>query len=126
MIATMNRIRDTHTDQNGNVSHRWALAVDGEVVAELLADIDTAEICWVWTHEDHRERGHATTTRTLIEDIADEAAAIAAAEKIVAERVVRRDELIRAALRTELPRAAIASAAGVKEARLYQIRDGRR
>lgn len=38
----------------------------------------------------------------------------------------RRDELIRAALKTELRRADIAAAAGVREARLYQIRDGRR
>lgn len=37
-----------------------------------------------------------------------------------------RDKLIRAALRTELPRKMIAAAAGVKEPRLYQIRDGRR
>jgi hypothetical protein len=66
---------------------------------------------------------HADNLLSLIDA---EAGAIVAAEKEVAERTARRDELIRAALRTELPRAAIASAAGVKEARLYQIRDGRR
>lgn len=39
---------------------------------------------------------------------------------------VRRDELVRAALRTELRRDDIAAAARVTPARLYQIRDGRR
>jgi hypothetical protein len=66
---------------------------------------------------------HADNLLALIDA---EAGAIEAAEKEIAERTGRRDELIRAALRTELPRAAIASAAGIKEARLYQIRDGRR
>jgi hypothetical protein len=68
----------------------------------------------------------APSAQQFIEDIAAEAAAIAEAEQIAAEHTARRDELIRAALRTELPRAEIAAAAGVKEARLYQIRDGRR
>jgi hypothetical protein len=39
---------------------------------------------------------------------------------------IRRDALIRAAMAAGLPRAAIAQAAGLTEARLYQIRDGRR
>lgn len=69
---------------------------------------------------------HATTAQRLLAQIVDEATAIATAERAVAEATGRRDELIRAALRTELPRAAIASAADVKPARLYQIRDGRR
>lgn len=61
----------------------------------------------------------AADERGLLEQIADERAA-------AARHTARRDELIRAAMRTELPRAAIAAAAGVKEARLYQIRDRRR
>jgi hypothetical protein len=76
--------------------------------------------------ESYAQSYHATAAQQLVEDIADEAAAIEAAERAIAEHTARRDELIRAALRTELPRAAIAAAAGVKEARLYQIRDGRR
>jgi hypothetical protein len=51
---------------------------------------------------------------------------ISDAEGTIAEATARRDELVRAAMRTELPRAKIAEAARVKEARLYQIRDGRR
>ncbi len=62
----------------------------------------------------------------MLNDLADAAKAVEAHEARLAERIAGRDNLIRAALRTELPRAAIAAAAGVKEARLYQIRDGRR
>lgn len=76
--------------------------------------------------ESYKQGYHASGAQRLIDDIADEAAAIEAAEQAIKERTVRRDELIRAALHTELRRADIAAAAGVKEARLYQIRDGRR
>jgi len=44
----------------------------------------------------------------------------------IAELTRERDELIRAAMRTELRRADIAGAAGVKVARLHQIRHGSR
>lgn len=50
-------------------------------------------------------------------------------ENVVAEigkLTARRDDLIRAALKTELRRADIAAAAQLNESRLYQIRDGRR
>src|SRR5688572_29054622 len=76
--------------------------------------------------ESYAQQIHGTVAHRLLEEIGDEVAAIAAAEQTIAERTARRDELVRAALRTELPRAAIAEAAGVKPARLYQIRDGRR
>jgi hypothetical protein len=76
--------------------------------------------------ESYAQGYHATAAQQLLDDIADEAAAIEAATRVVAEATARRDEIIRAALRTELPRAAIARAADLKEARLYQIRDGRR
>lgn len=62
----------------------------------------------------------------LLPAIAAEEAAAARLRQHADEHTERRDELIRAALRTELPRADIATAAGVKEARLYQIRDRRR
>ncbi|TLK47991.1 hypothetical protein [Glutamicibacter sp. V16R2B1] len=29
-------------------------------IAELKVEQATGEILWVWTHEDHREQGHAT------------------------------------------------------------------
>lgn len=59
MTATMTRTRDTHTDENGNVFHRWAITANDGNIAELLADINTAEISWVWVHENHRSEGHA-------------------------------------------------------------------
>jgi len=62
----------------------------------------------------------------LLRDLEAAAEAVRAAEQTLAERVARRDDLIRAALRTEFARSAIASAAGVGEKRLYQIRDRRR
>lgn len=68
----------------------------------------------------------STEAGRLLQEIAEAAEAIAKFEAKVAEYTDDRDELIRAALRTELRRADIAAAAGVKEARLYQIRDGRR
>lgn len=69
----------------------------------------------------------ATAAANLLVQIEDAAAAIADTEKRLAEQVAHRDELIRQALKTELRRADIAAAAGLKgEARLYQIRDGRR
>lgn len=68
----------------------------------------------------------STRAGQLLVDIETEARAIVAAEQVIAERTAERDRLIRAAMQTELPRADIAAAAGVKEARLYQIRDGRR
>ncbi len=52
--------------------------------------------------------------------------AIATTAKEILERTHERDSLIRAAMKTELPRAKIAAAADLTEARLYQIRDGRR
>lgn len=69
---------------------------------------------------------HGTVAQSLLDQIAEAAAAIETFEGKVYEYTAERDELIRAALKTELRRADIAAAAGVKEARLYQIRDGRR
>lgn len=48
------------------------------------------------------------------------------AARRAAVAIAKRDELIRAAMaRTDIPRAALADSAGVTEARLYQIRDGK-
>ncbi len=52
--------------------------------------------------------------------------AIANTAKEILERTHERDSLIRSAMKTEIPRAKIAAAADLTEARLYQIRDGRR
>ena len=108
-----------HVDQIANDSDFWdadtdTLTEDGvELVSDAIA-------------ESYKHGVIATAAQQLIDDIADEAAAIKSAEQTIKERTVRRDELIRVALRTELRRADIAAAARVERARLYQIRDGRR
>lgn len=78
------------------------------------------------TAESYTQGYYATTAVELIEEIANENRSAEEAQKVAAEHLARRDELVRSALRTELPRTAIADAANVKLARLYQIRDGRR
>jgi hypothetical protein len=90
-----------------------------------LTDAGTAVVTEA-VAQSYRRGLNSTHAENLLALIDAEAGQIEAAEKEIAERTERRDELIRAALRTELPRASIAAAAGVKEARLYQIRDGRR
>lgn len=69
---------------------------------------------------------YGTTAARLLNDLTTAARKLALAEQAVRDHTAARDEMIRAALKTELRRADIAAAAGVKEARLYQIRDGRR
>ncbi len=66
------------------------------------------------------------TPEEILAALGAERQAIADAEQAAAEHAARRDELIRAAFGTLLPRAAVAEAAGLAKARLYQIRDGRR
>lgn len=68
----------------------------------------------------------ATVASDLLERLRAKAAEIADAEHQLADLYTERDELIRAAMRTDLRRPDIAAAASLKEARLYQIRDGRR
>ena len=68
----------------------------------------------------------ATSATTFLEDIAAAAAEMVTAERDLATARDRRDDLIRAAMRTELPRDAIATAGRIKPARLYQIHYGRR
>lgn len=68
----------------------------------------------------------ATEAAELLEQIAAAEAARAAASRQADGHTARRDELIRAALRTEARRSDIAAAGGIGESRLYQIRDGRR
>jgi len=121
-IDTLDAARDVvqvHVDQ---------IADDADLRQPETRRLTTAGVVVVTTAvaESYTRGLHGTAAQRLLEEIGDQAAAIAAAEKTIAERTARRDELVRAALRTELPRAAIAEAAGVKPARLYQIRDGRR
>lgn len=121
-IDTLDAAREVvtvHVDQISDDPDLWN--ADTDSLTEAGVELVTGAIA-----ESYARGYHATAAQQLIEDIAAEAAAIEAAERTVAERTTRRDELVRAALRTELRRAEIAAAAGVKEARLYQIRDGRR
>lgn len=74
----------------------------------------------------YRKELHGTVAASLLDEIGNAAAEIRATESKLADLIQERDEAIRKALRTELRRADIAAAAGLKEARLYQIRDGRR
>lgn len=60
----------------------------------------------------------AAAAASVLDDIVDAVGAIEAA-------TVERDRLIRRAIADGVPRAAIASAAGLSRARVYQIRDGR-
>lgn len=65
-------------------------------------------------------------TEETLDDIGTAAAVVRRAQDRLDQAVATRDELIRVALDTPARREDIAHAAGVKEARLYQIRDGRR
>jgi GNAT superfamily N-acetyltransferase len=64
MTTTMTHLRDEHTDQNGNPSHRWATLVGEQIIAELHVDPTTYEIIWVWVDPDHQGQGHATRLYT--------------------------------------------------------------
>jgi len=45
--------------------HSWTVtAADGTVISELYVDMTTLEVRNIWTHEDHREQGHATALWT--------------------------------------------------------------
>lgn len=107
-----------------------------EVVAVHVDQISDDADLWDELTDTLTPVGVEVVTRAVAESYSVGAVASSAAqilvelEQAVAEigrLTARRDELIRAGLRTELRRADIAKAAGFKgEARLYQIRDGRR
>lgn len=129
--TTIPDLARTIQDIHGIDSHGAALSIVGVYVDQIADDPElfdpatrrlTEEGIQVVTAavEAANERdlysGHATA---LLAAISDTATAIT-------EKVAERDSLIRAAMKTELPRAKIAAAADLTEARLYQIRDRRR
>ena len=121
-IDTMDAARDVvkvHVEQIADDPDLWD--ADADALTEAGVELVSGAI-----DESYKHGYHASAAQQLLDDIADEAAAIKAAKQTINERTVRRDDLIRSALRTEIPRPEIAAAANVKEARLYQIRDGRR
>lgn len=108
-----------HVDQIADDPEFWN--ADSATLTPAGVEVVTAAIA-----ASYAQSLHGTDAQRLLDDIAAAAAAIETFQGKVSEYTDDRDELIRAALRTELRRADIAAAAGVKEARLYQIRDGRR
>ena len=62
----------------------------------------------------------------LLTELAATRDELATAEERVTEIQGRRDDIIRRALAASIRPKAVAEASGVKTARLYQIRDGRR
>lgn len=63
----------------------------------------------------------------VIDELIDELGSIVAQrDRVVEELDSQRDALIRALMGTDVPRDRVAATAGLKVARLYQIRDGRR
>jgi hypothetical protein len=121
-IDTLTAARDVvtvHVDQIADDPDLWN--TDAQTLTPAGVEVITRAVA-----ESYGIGAVATAAANLLVQIEETAAAITATEKRLAEQVAERDELIRAALRTELRRADIAAAAGVKEARLYQIRDGRR
>lgn len=113
----------------------------GGWVAEYAAGASTASIGEAAGYTPNavirhlRERGVAlrrsgwtrrlSAASILLEDLAGVATRIQAHDEARTSLIDERDELVRAALRTELRRVDISDAAGVTEPRLYQIRDGR-
>jgi hypothetical protein len=137
-MTTIEELAQAIQNTHGIDSHDAALEVVRVHVDQILGDVDlydadTGLLTYAGTAllteaiaQSYARGFNSTHADNLLALIDVEAGAIKAAQDEIAERTERRDELIRAALRTELPRSVIAEAAGVKEARLYQIRDGRR
>ena len=108
-----------HVDQIADDADLWDR--DTDTLTPAGVELITGAVA-----ESYRQGITSTTVDRLLDEIATAARDIAETEKRLAEQIADRDHLIRAALRTEARRCDIAAAAGVKEARLYQIRDGRR
>jgi hypothetical protein len=76
--------------------------------------------------ESHRQGLFSTDASILLQQIEIAEQERANLKQQAREALIRRDELVRRAFATELPRDLIATAAGINKARIYQIRDGRR
>lgn len=112
-----------------------SFAAARESVTVLVNQVSDDADLWDPATDTLTPDGVEVVTRAIAESYSIGAVATRAAQILVElegtvagieQMTARRDELIRAALKTELRRADIAAAARVKEARLYQIRDGRR
>lgn len=137
-MTTIEELARTTAASHGIDSHAAALDVVRVHVDQIADDSDLynaeteqltddgAEVVATAIAESYAQGLHATRACDLLDEIAREATAISEADQAIKDHTAERNALIRAALRTELPRTDIAAAARVKEARLYQIRDGRR
>ena len=67
-----------------------------------------------------------TAEDRVLANLADTAAELQRAADLVEKLTAQRDQMVRTLMFTAVSRKTIAEAAGLKEARLYQIRDGRR
>lgn len=121
-LADMDAARQVvtvHIDEIRDDEDLWHIetqsltATGAEVVTQAIA-------------ESYRQGLYGTEAQRLLDDIADTTRALDAARTDVVERETDRDDLIRRAMRSELRPKDIAAASGLKPARLYQIRDGRR
>lgn len=78
----MTQIRETIPYPDGSASRRWAFALDGEIIAELLVDVETLVIGWICTKDGHTGQGLA---RRLYELASAEAEILHAPEEHLSE-----------------------------------------
>lgn len=66
-MTTAQITRTAETDPtSGTAMTVWAISdTTGDNIAELKVETATGEILWIWTHEDHRDNGHATALYRL-------------------------------------------------------------
>ena len=130
-MTTIDELARVIADSHGIDSHGAALGVVHVYVGQIADDPDLYDP----TTRELTEAGTEVVTEAVAAATAQDLYgtrssalldAMSVAALAITEKTAERDSLIRAAMNTGLPRAKIAAAAGVTEARLYQIRDGRR
>lgn len=111
--------RDVVTTYAGQISDDPDLwSVDAETLTPDGVEVVLTAIATAYEHDLN------STTETLMLDELEDIRRRRG--ELVTELDERRDELVRTLMGTSVARKRIADAAGLKEARLYQIRDGRR
>jgi hypothetical protein len=111
--------RDVVSTYAGQISDDPDLwSADSETLSDDGVEVVLTAIATAYEHDlNSTGEGHMLDE---LEDITRRRA------ELVAELDDRRDQLVRTLMGTSVARKRIAEAAGLKEARLYQIRDGRR
>jgi len=109
----------TYVDQISDDADLWdagaqTLTADGvQVVTDAIS-------------EGYRHGLNSTAESRVLADLEETAAELRRAAEAVEALTAKRDQMVRTLMTTAVSRKTIAEAAGLKEARLYQIRDGRR